>query len=199
MSGSKLQRMGRAYSFKFTLLAAVILCCAVIKSGAQTEDRSLTAESGVVLVDLFRPVYPPLALQARITGDVELRIEVRQDGTVESVTAVSGHPIFKEAALDSARKSKFECVACSGAVTLYKLAYRFDLGPTIYCSTKPARPIDSREEKTYPQILQSQNRITLVDAPVDTCDLPPELPWKVRSAKCLYLWKCGRSDARGSH
>jgi protein TonB len=44
----------------------------------------------------FNPTYPPLARQAGISGDVELKLEIRKDGSVQSATVVSGHPMLTQ-------------------------------------------------------------------------------------------------------
>jgi TonB family protein len=79
----------------------------------------------VVLNNVHPPIYPPLARQARIMGDVKILVGVRQDGTVASAEVVSGHPMLKQAALDSAQKSTFLCRDCKGAVTSFTVTYTF--------------------------------------------------------------------------
>lgn len=55
------------------------------------------------------PKYPPLALQARIQGKVELQLAVRPaTGEVYSVSAVSGHPLLKPSAADAAKQWHFD-------------------------------------------------------------------------------------------
>jgi hypothetical protein len=122
-----------------------------------------------------------VARQAEITGDVELRVGIRQDGTVASVETIKGHPLLIQAALDSARNSQFECRKCSEPVNSYRLVYTFQLGPPIFCS-----PPDPK----YPQVIQSGNHVTLIVQPAGTCD-PAEEITNFRSAKCFYLWRCG--------
>lgn len=46
------------------------------------------------------PVYPPLALQARVQGVVEFTVVIGADGTVQSIQLVRGHPILVNAAKD---------------------------------------------------------------------------------------------------
>src|SRR5215470_10017608 len=87
------------------------------------------AQVDVALTKLFQPVYPPLARQARITGDVELALAVKADGSLESAIVVSGHPLLKQAALESAQRSKFECRDCALSVRSLHLFYSFQLGP----------------------------------------------------------------------
>jgi TonB family protein len=79
----------------------------------------------VVLNNVYLPVYPPLARQARIMGDVKILVGVRQDGSVASAEVVSGHPMLKQAALESAQKSTFLCRECKDEVTLFTVTYTF--------------------------------------------------------------------------
>ncbi len=51
-----------------------------------------------------KPVYPPLAKQARIQGVVRLNAVVSKEGTVENLDAASGHPLLVPAALDAVRQ-----------------------------------------------------------------------------------------------
>jgi TonB family protein len=89
-------------------LAAIVLCSiATVQIFAQEKSHG-----NVSVVKLFPPVYPPLAKQARIAGDVQLTLAVRPDGSINSATVVSGHPLLKQAALDSAQRSQFACEKC---------------------------------------------------------------------------------------
>jgi len=103
---------------------AIIFSCLYGADG-QSVAASNTAQPEVALTKLSQPVYPQLARQARIGGDVELRLEIRSDGSVESAVVVSGHPMLRQAALDSASKSQFDCHGCSDEVTQYSLVYSF--------------------------------------------------------------------------
>ena len=80
----------------------------------------------VRLTKLANPMYPPLARQARIAGDVELALEIRTDGTVQSATVVKGHALLAQSALDSARHSQFECRNCTETEAV-QLVYTFQL------------------------------------------------------------------------
>lgn len=44
------------------------------------------------------PVYPPIAVQARVEGVVRLQIVVTKDGTVKDIEFLSGHLLFRESA-----------------------------------------------------------------------------------------------------
>jgi TonB family protein len=82
------------------------------------------AQTGVVLVKLSPPIYPPLARQARIGGDVQVKVHVRADGTVASVELLSGHRMLAPAAVESAKNSEYECRGCTGE-TEYTVTYTF--------------------------------------------------------------------------
>jgi TonB family protein len=64
-------------------------------------------------------VAPTLARMANIAGEVRIQLAIRKDGTVASAEFVSGHPVLKQAALESAQQSEFECHDCSQPVTPY--------------------------------------------------------------------------------
>jgi len=92
---------------------------------AQTTAPFEAQRFDVVLDSVYPPVYPPLARQARIMGDVKVLVGVRQDGSVASAEVVSGHPMLKQAALDSAQRSTFLCRDCKSPATLFTVTYTF--------------------------------------------------------------------------
>jgi TonB family protein len=105
----------------FLLLAAVSWAQS---NGSPVQNSATSNQPDAVLTKLFPLKYPPLARQARISGDVKLSIHVRPDGTVASAEALSGHPMLKSAAVEDAMKSEFECKGCTGE-TEYLLIYTF--------------------------------------------------------------------------
>ena len=156
------------------------------------------SHGNVSVVKLFPPVYPPLAKQARIAGDVQLTLAVRPGGTINSATVVSGHPLLKQAALDSAQHAQFACEKCGDKERSVQMAYSFQLGPAVYCAQASDHQDSSKEEEPYPHITQTANHITVVDEPAGPCDPAAE---KVRAIKCLYLSKCGwrEEPLNGTH
>jgi TonB family protein len=115
-----------------------------------------------VLTNLYLPIYPPLARQARIAGDVKIQLRIQRNGSVDSAEVISGHPMLKQAALESAQKSTFECetwssgvfiAGCRDVVASFTLIYTFGFRDDLDgldCSIK-----------------------------------------RSRARKCLYLWACG--------
>lgn len=54
------------------------------------------------------PTYPPLARKARIHGEVVLDVDISKEGTVESLKAVSGHPMLIPAAIDAVKNWRYK-------------------------------------------------------------------------------------------
>ncbi len=109
------------------LTALISLCILSSRCGSAQDAASAQTpqQTEVVLVKLSPPLYPPLARQARIMGDVKVYVHVREDGSVESAELVSGHPMLAPTALESARKSRFECRGCGDEVSPYPMTYTF--------------------------------------------------------------------------
>ena len=167
------------------------LSCAAAMSLGQTKDKSEGIEQRhLVLSKLSSPTYPPLARQARIAGDVELEVRIRQDGSIDSVKMVSGHPMLGAAALESAKKSQFECRNCSGEVAGYSLVYTFAL-VVRENSCEPSAQSPATDRSVFTGVTESENHVTVIAEPPYICD-PVDQLRKVRSAKCVYLWKCAR-------
>jgi hypothetical protein len=173
------------FIFLVCVLAATATTYAVEGSQSPAENASIPKQNEVVLTKLSNPVYPQLAKQARVAGDVELKLRIRSDGAVESADAISGPAMLREAALASSRQSKFECRNCSDDAGSYRLTYSFQLVPTEY-----GADCQITSNPAYPQVVQSQKRVTVIDRATGFCDLGATIT-KVRSVKCLYLWKCG--------
>ncbi|HTT20418.1 MAG TPA: energy transducer TonB [Candidatus Sulfotelmatobacter sp.] len=55
-----------------------------------------------------QPSYPDLAHKMKIGGTVKVEITVAPNGTVKEARIVGGHPVLANAALDAARKWRFE-------------------------------------------------------------------------------------------
>jgi len=147
---------------------------------AQDRPNPEIRSSNVVLVNLSTPAYPPLARQTHIAGDVRLLLKINADGGINDIEAVSGHPLLRQSALDSARLSKFDCSHCSADVNPSYMVYTFEVRSGDCCAPTAEQ---------FPKVLQSQNHITVVERSVCTSD-PVATIIRVRSIKCLYLWHC---------
>ncbi len=63
---------------------------------------------------LPKPPYPPAAKAVRAAGTVVVQVTINEQGNVVSATAVSGHPLLKQAAEQAARGAKFAPTLLSG-------------------------------------------------------------------------------------
>lgn len=56
------------------------------------------------LIHQVRPIYPPLAKQARVQGVVVLEAVITKEGAIESLRVISGHPLLTQAAIDAVQQ-----------------------------------------------------------------------------------------------
>jgi len=61
-----------------------------------------------------KPVYPPLARQARIQGTVVLHAQISKDGSIEGLTLISGHPMLAPAAIDAVKQWRYKPYLLNG-------------------------------------------------------------------------------------
>lgn len=66
------------------------------------------------LINAPKPVYPPLAKQARIQGVVKLNAIIDKEGTIQQLTVVSGHPLLIPSALEAVRQWKYKPTLLNG-------------------------------------------------------------------------------------
>ena len=145
--------------------------------------QSTPSTPSLEAVKLEPPVYPPIAIAARVSGDVDLKITLKPDGSTGVAEVESGPQMLKQAAVDSATRSRFQLASTAKAEQSYQLIYRFSLDKATACN--------QARDKSYPHIHYESNTISIAEQPVGTCDEAQDPdPVHVRSAKCLYLWKC---------
>lgn len=85
-------------------------------TGGQTPQRIRVGREvqKAKLVQQAAPVYPPLAMQARISGVVRLNVIIGKDGTVQNVTLVSGHPLLVPAAMEAMKQWTYQPTLLNG-------------------------------------------------------------------------------------
>lgn len=166
---------------------ASVTACAFAQQNLPKASYSTAPKDTVVLVSLFKPVYPPLARQTNITGKVSVTVTVHKDGTTE-VVVESGHPLLQQAALDSAKQSHFECRDCSKPLS-YLMEYTFEKTSRGNCCSAFSSPTEVEQElPTINAQGQPLTHITISTEQICFCD--PAATTRVRSLRCLYLWKC---------
>lgn len=174
----------------FCLIVALLCILVPSASSAQNQPRQERGQPAVTMTRLSAPIYPLVARQARISGEVRIQLQLRKDGSVESTKVTDGHPMLAQAAMESAQKSQYACYGCGETPTPYSIIYGFNLlsschfGP--HCSV-----LDSEQ----PRVEQSAGRVTVTAEALCTCDpTVTRVRVKIRSSECLYLWKCGHRD-----
>lgn len=75
---------------------------------AQTSPNE---EIGRHVKSKVQPIYPELAHKMNISGTVKIEVTVAPNGTVREARVVGGHPVLATAALDAAKKWRFEPAA----------------------------------------------------------------------------------------
>lgn len=175
---------------------------------SQVADPTKTPPQ-LLLIRLVRPDYPPIALQAGITGDVTVEIMIRGDGTVGSAEVVSGraieppepalyrdsslaadtrmYPLLSQAALDSARQLRFRC-QCGNREWPYRVTYTFTIFPEKYdpccCTSKKEDPSNPPPE-AFPSTLTSAGVPHLSDMQItvrakQACICPDRCPSEMK-------------------
>ena len=156
------------------------------------------------------PSFPAMANAARVGADVELRLGIHRDGTVGSVTAVSGtaHPAnggfakwglteFTRVAIESATQSLFDCQGCVLPVTFYSLVYSFEPGPQLRGDCPSVDPINPlwRQPSSQQRVALDGSHVIVTGPRMPVCPGPDDIFIETRSARCLYLWKCRKAPA----
>ncbi len=75
------------------------------------QGGNVTAAS---ILNQTRPVYPALARQARIQGNVVLHAIIDKDGKVAQLEVISGHPLLVQSALDAVKQWRYKPTLLNG-------------------------------------------------------------------------------------
>jgi len=59
------------------------------------------------LIYKVTPIYPELAVRARVSGTVVLEALIDEEGSVVEIQALSGHPLLRDAAFDAVKQWKY--------------------------------------------------------------------------------------------
>jgi TonB family protein len=99
----------------------------------QNSPTRIRVGAAVVEQKLIRkvdPVYPPLALQARISGVVKFSVIISKEGSIANVMVLSGHPLLVPAALDAVKQWVYQPTLLNGAPV--ELATEVDVNFDLY-------------------------------------------------------------------
>jgi TonB family protein len=91
------------------LLAVLAMAAGVGAAGQRAQDAQ--GETRRRVKSKVEPVYPELARKMNLTGTVKVEVVIAPNGTVKEAKVVGGHPVLANAALEAARKWRFEPAA----------------------------------------------------------------------------------------
>jgi hypothetical protein len=156
---------------KFCLFLALACSCSA---------QDLASKASVKVVKLTAPEYPSIARAAGVFGWVNLKVAIDADGNAKVVGEPSGPQMLKKAAIESAEHSTFQLLNEGHNHELYDLAYHYEL-KFLDC--------DEAVDSSAPAVQYTDNVITVKAQSSPICDPPADR--RVRSARCLFLWRCG--------
>lgn len=107
-SGGILQSAGGIVSRRAAVALMAVLTLAgtagPVHVAAQTQSEEILRRAKTKV----QPAYPELARKMNLSGTVKIEVVVAPNGTVKDVRVVGGHPVLANAALDAARKWRFD-------------------------------------------------------------------------------------------
>jgi len=89
------------------LMATVISAQEPVRVGGDIKEPKVLVKSD--------PVYPPIARQAKVEGQVILEATIAANGTVKDVRVLRGNALFNEAAMEAVKKWKYETTFVNGS------------------------------------------------------------------------------------
>lgn len=98
--------------------AALLALVTVVGTFSVRQARAQTGQNGEInrrAKSQVQPFYPELARKMKITGTVKIEVTVAPNGTVKEARVVGGHPVLANAALDAAKKWRFEPAAAESS------------------------------------------------------------------------------------
>ncbi len=138
-----------------TIAILVVLFLAVAAGqSASAPGSGSPRPADLKVIHMDDPIYPPLARQARISGDV--RIRVTTDGlAVTGTSVIEGHAMLKTAAEENLRSWKF----APHEATSFVVTFRYKFSGEEKCEFLP--PVVT---------LHLPQEVDIVQAPEWTCD-----------------------------
>jgi protein TonB len=70
--------------------------------------------TAALILNQTRPLYPALARQARIQGNVVLHAIIDKEGKVAQLEVISGHPLLVQSALDAVKQWRYKPTQLNG-------------------------------------------------------------------------------------
>ena len=97
------------------LLAAIAMSTILVGYQSVAQTASQNDEILRRAKTKVQPSYPELAKKMQISGTVKIEVVVAPNGTVKEARVVGGHPVLATAALDAAKKWRFDPAAAESS------------------------------------------------------------------------------------
>lgn len=108
---------------------AIPILLAASGLGLHAEMRVTTADALKAAVNKTQPVYPMIAKQMKIAGQVNVEVTIATDGSVENVKVISGNAMLTSAVVNAVKKWKFTPFTQNGApetaIALLDFSFKF--------------------------------------------------------------------------
>lgn len=101
---------------------ALVLPCALHADALHVSE----SEAQHAVITKVAPQYPPIARQMNLAGRVEVELFVNSGGTVDKAEVVAGNPILGGAAVNAAKRWKFQPFQADGKVSDAVVRLSFD-------------------------------------------------------------------------
>lgn len=114
------------------ILTLVVFAFGSVNISAQAENEATVVLNKVInelAISMPKPAYPAAAIAVRAAGAVNVEVLVDEAGNVISASAVSGHPLLRQASVEAARGAKFKPSFVNGKAVKLKgvIVYNFTL------------------------------------------------------------------------
>ena len=101
--------------FPAAVLAVVTILGVLLPHLSKAQNSQANDEIVRRAKSKVQPFYPELARKMNITGTVKVEVTVLPNGNVKEARVVGGHPVLATAALDAAKKWRFEPAAAESS------------------------------------------------------------------------------------
>jgi protein TonB len=98
-------------------LTIIVGCCVALTCLLQAQAPPICVQPDIQqrrLIYNVRPIYPKLAKQAHIQGTVRLAALIDENGIVERLRLISGHPFLVKATFDAVKQWQYRPVTYDG-------------------------------------------------------------------------------------
>ena len=100
------------------VLIVLLVCGVAAQSNSPQQVQIPPGTSQGLLISKVQPTYPPLARQARVQGTVVLHALIGNDGSIQDLSVVSGHPMLTQAAMDAVKQWRYQPYLLNGEPVL---------------------------------------------------------------------------------